>query len=239
MRTVLIDDEMQIRQGLEILLKKYTEVDIIGEADSVQSAKLIIEKEQPELVFLDIQLKNETGFDLLDKLNFLDFHLIFVTAYNEFAIKAFKYNAFDYLLKPVNPKELKESLNRVQLKQSFKRENIDVLRKNRELKKLVIPTKEELFVLKVDEIIRCFAVKGYTFFYMEDGREIISSKTMKEYEKILPENQFIRVHQSHMVNLKYVQSYDKSGTIILTNNAQIPVSVRRRKCVSDSLRRRH
>lgn len=113
MNAIIVDDELEIREGLEILLQEYPFVKVVGKAATVAEAKHKIELYKPDLVFLDIQLKNKTGFDLLDQLDYLDFHLVFVTAYNEYALKAFKYNAFDYLLKPVDPVELRDTLHRL------------------------------------------------------------------------------------------------------------------------------
>ncbi len=235
MKTVIIDDEDQVREGLNILLKRNADIEIIGEANSVTSAKKMIENSKPELVFLDIQLNEQTAFDLLDQLEYLDFNLVFVTAYNEYAIKAFKYNAFDYLLKPINPFELKQTLNRIKIQTQSDKTKIKTLKENKDFNQIVIPTKEELFVMKVDEIIRCEAAKGYTFIYAKDRKEILSSKTLKEYEKMLPNDQFIRVHQSHLVNKNFIKNYERKGIIILNNDKEIPVSTRRRQFVINAL----
>lgn len=235
MKSVIIDDEQHIRDGLNILLSRYDDIQCIGEASNLQEAKTLIEETKPDLVFLDIMLKNETGFDLLDLLSVLNFKLIFITAHNEYAIKAFKYNAFDYLLKPIDIEELDNTLERLKHQTDLYKEHIELSKKNKDFNNLLVKTNRQVHVLGLENIIRCEADQGYTHFYMKDGQHILSSKTLKEYNSILPEDQFIRVHQSHLINKKYIISYDKQGFIIIHGQLKIPVSVRKRSIVLKSL----
>lgn len=235
MKVVIIDDEKHVRDGLKILLNRYAYIQISGEASNLEEAKTLIEYTKPDLIFLDIMLKNETGFDLLDVISLIDFKLVFITAYNKFAIKAFKYNAFDYLLKPLDLDELDDTLKRLQSQKSLNKTQIELSRKNKDFKNLLIKTNRQIHVLVLEDIVRCEADQGYTHFYMKDGQHILSSKTLKEYNNILPEDLFIRVHQSHLVNKKYILSYDKQGFVVLQNQLKIPVSVRKRSLVLKSL----
>lgn len=237
MRTIIIDDEKQIREGIKILANNIPNVEIVGEAENIEDGEVLIKSLSPDLVLLDIQLKQNTGFDLLDNLEQKNFHLIFITAYNEYAIKAFKYNAFDYLLKPIDPEELELTIQRLEKQQNIQAEQlIEASKKNKELQRLVVKTTEQIHILPLDKIVRCEADLGYTHFYMNNGKRILSSKTLKEYNSLLPDDNFIRIHQSHLVNVKYITSYSKKGIVHLSNNEEVPVSVRKRSLVSDLLK---
>ncbi|SFT36025.1 two component transcriptional regulator, LytTR family [Lishizhenia tianjinensis] len=237
MRTIIIDDEKQIREGIKILVNTIPNLEVVGEADNIVDGEKLINELKPELVLLDIQLKQDTGFQLLDKIEHKNFHLIFITAYNEYAIKAFKYNAFDYLLKPIDPEELTLTVQRLREQKNIQAEQlIEASKKNEDLKRLVVKTTEQIYVLPLDEIIRCEADLGYTHFYMKSGKRILSSKTLKEYNSLLPEDTFIRIHQSHLVNVNYITSYNKKGVVHLSNNEEVPVSVRKRSLVSELLK---
>ena len=235
MRTVIVDDEKQIREGLRILLSKIEGIVVVGEAANEVEAKRIIDQLRPDLVLLDIQLKNATGFDMLEMFSHQKFKLIFITAHNEFAIKAFKYNAFDYLLKPIDPVELRQTIDRLK-HQIDDEKQIQRLQENKEFEKITIKTSERIYVLLLSEIIRCEADQGYTHFYMENQQRIVSAKTLKEYNALLPEDQFVRVHQSHLVNKRFIASYDKKGFLVLKNNQKVPVSVRKRHFVNELLK---
>lgn len=228
MNAIIVDDEQEIREGLEILLRQYPFVTVVDKASNVIEAKHKIELYKPDLVFLDIQLKNKTGFDLLDQLEYLDFHLVFVTAYNEYALKAFKYNAFDYLLKPVDPVELDSTLHRLKDTTYSGKQLIQQSLQNHDMKRVVVKTTKEIFIIELKDIVRCEASQGYTYFYLKDNKKILSSKTLKEYDDIMPEEIFVRIHQSHLVNLNYVALYSRNGIVVLKNKEEIPVSVRKR-----------
>lgn len=235
MKTIIIDDEKQIRDGFNILLSHFSTINVIGEAATVTDGIKIIEALKPDLVFLDIQLKNETGFQILETLKTTNFKLIFVTAYNEYAIKAFKYSAFDYLLKPIDPQELEQTLERLVLQTKVSNVQLQNLKTFSTNQKLVIKTTEQAYVLSIKDIIHCEANQSYTFFYLKDNTRILSSKTLKEYDTFLPKPNFIRVHQSHLVNVNYIKAYNNEGKLVLKNNTEVPVSVRNRKTVKSIL----
>lgn len=239
MRTIIIDDEKNIREGLKILLEAHSEICIIAEAGTIEEGKEKVDRLKPDLLFLDIKLKNKTGFNLLEDLDFKDFKLVFITAYNEYALKAFKYNAFDYLLKPIAPQELEETLTRLQLSShNFERQQ-KIAKENTQLNRLVIKTTEQIYVLDLDHIIRCESDQGYTTFFLKNNTKIISAKTLKEYNSLLPKEQFLRVHQSHLIHTKYIKKYHRKGMLELLNNDCIPVSIRKRKEISEQLRNLH
>lgn len=229
MKTIIIDDEKQIREGLKILLEYQDVICLVGEAKTVAEGKEKIEALKPDLVLLDIQLQNSNGFEMLEQLEYLDFKLIFITAYNEYAIKAFKYNAFDYLLKPIDPQELNETIQRLHNEILSVKPQLQNLKNNTTLDKLVVKTTEETHILILKNIVHCEANEGYTFFYLVNGKRILSSKTLKEYDILLSKSGFLRVHQSHLVNISHIKSYNKNGKIILANNNEVPISVRRKK----------
>lgn len=237
MRTVIIDDEKHIREGLKILVNNLGNLHVVGEAEDIYEGKEVIERTKPDLVLLDIRLKNKTGFNLLESLDEMNFHLIFTTAFNEYALKAFKFNAFDYLLKPIDPTELKGSIERLQAQlKPNTQELLDASKNNEELQRLVVKTTEQIYILPLDEIIRCEADLGYTHFFMNNGKRVLSSKTLKEYNSLLPEDRFIRIHQSHLVNIDFIESYDKRGVVHLKNEQEIPVSVRKRSMLTELLK---
>lgn len=235
MKTIIIDDEKNIREGLCILLKAHPEINIVAQANDIKEAKTQIENLKPELVFLDIKLKNSTGFNLLDNLDYKEFKLIFITAYNEYAVKAFKYNAFDYLLKPIDPSELNETLHRLKNQEITYKEQANLSKDNKALNRIVIKTAKQIFLIDLDDIVRCESDEGYTKIYLNTGKNIISAKTLKEYNKLLPESTFIRVHQSHLVNVTYIKEYLREGKLKLENNILIPVSTRKRNEINKRL----
>ncbi len=240
-RTLIIDDENKARESIAHLLKlTFKEVKVIGQADSVKTGLESIKKLQPDLVFLDIQLEDGTGFDILSQLKEISFHIIFITAFNEYAVKAFKYAAMDYLMKPINPQEFIKAVERV--KASHKNDDFETKFKayishlqnsKSEHKKIVLKTSESIHLIKVNEIIRCEADKGYTDFYIKGGKKILVSKGLKDYDELLSDFNFIRTHQSHLINLDYIRSFEKGdgGYILMSDGSTVPVSSRKREYV--------
>jgi len=241
LKAVTIDDELNARESIAHLCKlTQSEVEIVGEADGVQTGVKVIKKIKPELVFLDIQLEDGTGFEILDQLDHIDFHIIFITAFNEYAIKAFKFAAIDYLLKPINPKEFKAAID--QFINLHEKEDIESkltaylshFKENvADHKKIILKTAESIHLVKVHDIIRCEADKGYTEFFLRDGNKILVSKGLKEYDELLGDFGFIRTHQSHLINLDYIASFEKAdgGYILMTDKSTVPVSSRKREYV--------
>lgn len=229
LKTLIIDDEKPIRTSLNIYLSDRDDIEVVGEAGTLEEAVAQIAKCQPDLVFLDIQLKQFTGFDMLDQLPDLNFKLIFVTAYSEYAIKAFKYSAFDYLLKPIDPDMLYETIDRLKVEMNTTAQQYKALKGNTDFQKITIKTTENIYHISFEDIVYCKADGSYTHFYLNTGKTILSSKPLKQYQNILPENLFFRSHQSYLVNVKLINGFDKkNGVLLMQNNEQIPVSVRNR-----------
>ncbi len=242
-RSIIIDDEQHSRATLRNLLDEFcSDVKIAGEADGYKSGVSMIRKLNPDLVFLDIQMPDGTGFRVLEDTKPYHFKVIFTTAYDSFAIKAFKYSAMDYLLKPIDPVELQNSVDKVRKSRSgLENPGIELLLKSirdRENPgKLVLSTFEGMHVVKIPDIIRCQSDDYYTRFYFRNKKELLVSKTLKEYEQILSGHNFIRPHKSHLINIRYIKSYMKmdGGYIILTDGTQIPVSRRKKEMVLEVL----
>jgi two-component system LytT family response regulator len=236
-KAVIIDDETYLREMIRNMLADYfPEIEVAGEADSVGSGVEIIKQKKPELVFLDIEIKGGEGFNILEKLSIKDFKVIFITAFNEFAIKAIKFSAIDYILKPVDEKEftaaVKRALSEIEKPILQKQiENFFNNYNNMQNKKLVLRTSEDIHIVNINDIVRCEADNSYTTFFISDGEKIVISKGIKEYSELLEEYGFIRPHQSHLVNLNFVKRLDKSdgGFLIMKDGKEVPVSTRRKQ----------
>ncbi|QNR84981.1 response regulator transcription factor [Pedobacter riviphilus] len=234
-RAVIIDDEKNNIENMVSLLRKHElPVAIIGSATNADDAISTIVATNPDLLFLDIQMPEKNGFDVLKALPHYQFEVIFVTAFDQYGIQAVKFSAIDYLLKPVNPEELKTSILKVeaklnQRKQNFQLENLMELIKNKDAKKdhkLALASTKEIRFVHTDEIIRCESSNTYTQFYLADGKNIMVSKPIFEYEEMLGNYDFIRCHQSHLVNSKFIKSLVKedSGYLLLNDDTRIPIS---------------
>ena len=242
-RTILIDDEKYARDAIrELLYLMFSDIEICGEADGVYSGLKLIKEQQPDLVFLDIKMSDGTGFDLLRRLEKRQFALIFLTAFDDHALEAFRFAATDYLLKPIDPEELQQALNRVRTQQKTQSVAVDTLlenltQKQNSKRKLVLKTTESIHLINPDEIIHCKSSGNYTHFFLTDQKPLLISKPLKEYDEILAPLGFMRVHQSHLVNLNHVQKIDKRDgcTLIMSDNTGIPVSTRRKEYLLQKL----
>ncbi|RPD98511.1 DNA-binding response regulator [Aureibaculum marinum] len=232
-KTILIDDEISSLDILEYELKNVSaKIDIIEKCSDARIAAKLIDNEKPDLVFLDIEMPWLSGFEVLDQVSFLDFNLIFVTAYNQYAIKAFKYLAFDYLLKPVNRNELVNTLKRIQSKTTNQQNTAlkDVIRliKNGDFKTEKIPftTLKGVEFYSLSEIIHCKADSNYTEIYTTNKKKAVISKTLKNVEKLLDNDRFLRVHQSHLINLDHLVSYlnEDGGYLKMSNYTIVPLA---------------
>lgn len=237
-KAVVIDDETNSRDSLKQMVHIYCpEVMVIGEADGVATGLQCITEKNPDLVFLDIKMADGSGFDLLQKLAYVNFKLIFVTAYEEYAIRAFRYNAVDYINKPIDPDELRRAVEKAttyfngenmnetirMLLESMKSKNTP---KNR---KLVLRTINTVHVVEIDRIMHCESDRNYTVFYLVDGEKILISRSMKEFDELLEGHGFLRVHNSHLLNLNYLSKFMRDELIcILKDNTTIPVAYRKR-----------
>jgi len=238
LRTLIIDDEYHIRDTLINMLEmNCPDVRVVGQASGVVSGIAAIKELQPELVLLDIQMKDGTGFDLLYGLPSIDFKVIFITAYDQYAVQAFRFSAVDYLLKPVNPEQLIEAVLRAgkMIQEHFDKQ-MKVLEENlksvsNKNKKIILRTTESIHLLDVGNIICCDSDSSYTTVHTVEGEKIIVSKTLKDYEEMLTDCGFYRVHKSYLINLLHIKRFDRQdgGYIVLTNDLKIPVASRKRE----------
>ncbi len=221
-KALIVEDEHYISKGLHILIESlHKNIQIIGISPSVKDAIEKANRLKPNLVFLDIKLLDGTGFDFLEKTIHKKFKTIFITSYDEYAIQALKAGAIDYILKPIDINELDEAIDKV-LKDTKKEETINLQNK------IVLHFLSETQIVDLNKLLYCKSHKGYTTFFMENGKEYLTSKPLKEYEIILSENNFIRSHQSYFVNSNYIDKFDSKNKIIyLKNSTSIPVSARK------------
>ncbi len=236
MKALIIDDEKRTRELIAKMIESFDmniETHPIGE--NVASGIAAIESLQPDLVFLDIQMPDGTGFDLLKMVPKKNFEVIFITAHEEFAIKAIKFSALDYILKPVDADELRSALERAVESKLHKKEDsqYDALQTNiqpSQKRRLVLKTQESVHVVDLDKIIRCEADRNYTSFFLTEGKKILVSKTLKDYETLLSSHNFLRVQQSHLINLDYVDRYDKGngGSVVMKDGSEVPLSPAKR-----------
>ncbi len=231
LRTIIIDDEPKGRSALEQLLKQFCpNVTIIAIAESAEKGKRFIEEHKPDLVFLDVEMPFQNGFELLQSFPKIDFKVIFVTGHDHYAIKAIKFSALDYLLKPIDIKELKSAVEKAEstLRQKSSNEQFEVFFHS--LKnvhgKIGVPTRNGLLFVEIQNIIRCEAESNYTTLFVTGGEKHVASKTLKEFEAMLTEFNFLRIHQSHLVNTQHIKQYIKGdgGSIILTDGSEVEVS---------------
>lgn len=235
-RTLIIDDEQHAREGLKLAIEKFCpEVSIIALCESAEIGLEKINELQPDLVFLDVQMPRLTGFDLLEKLEVINFEVIFVTAFDKYAIKAIKFSALDYLLKPVEVEELINAVQKIREKQENKTNHFKTLLTNvrqnsQKLERLAIPSDNEIVLQKVADIVYCEADSNYTILHLADDKKITVSKTLKEFENILPNTDFCRIHHATLVNLAHVTKYVKGdgGYVLVTGRRHLDVSRRKK-----------
>ena len=235
MKTIIVDDESSGRKTIRSFISKYAKnLNIVAEADSVSTGLLAINKHQPEVVFLDVRMNDGTGFNLLEQISNVTFQVIFVTAYEEHAIKAFKHSAVDYLLKPLDPDDFIASVSK--LKKDTKLEEIEkkveaLIQNNHRIEKIALPTLSGLNMIKIKDIVHCESDNNYTNFHLINGSKLLVSRTLKEFDEILSPEGFYRTHKSHLVNIKYITEYIKGegGIVKLENGDHIEVSRRRKE----------
>lgn len=234
MRTLIIDDEITARRTLRNYIARYApRLELIGEADSVESGITEIRKLQPELVFLDVRMQDGTGFDLLQMLPKVDFQVIFATAFDAFAIDAFRARAVDYLLKPIDPRQFMEAVERLR-QPKVETPNYQVHGQMRTpeglaAEKLVLSTQESIHVVGISDIVRCEADGSYTTVFVADGSMILVSRALRQLEERLADHDFFRVHQSHLINLHYLSKFEKQMMRAhLGTGHVVPVATRRK-----------
>ncbi len=235
-RAIIVDDELGPRESLSKMIEKNcTNIEIVAKADSMLNAFEAINKHKPDLVFLDIQMPNGNGFDLLEKFEKIDFEIIFTTAYDNYAIKAIKFSAVDYILKPIDLEELILAVKRYEEKKGKKptfdkqiKTLLSNIRPENKVKKVGIPEGDGLIFINLSDIVYCNSDGNYTFFILTSGKKIIASRTLGEYEEMFGDENFFRVHRSHLINLQHVKRYIKGegGYVVMSDNSQVEVSRR-------------
>ena len=234
-RAIIIDDEQESRNTIFNILKNFCKnVSVVGQAENVAEGINKINTEKPDIVFLDIQMPDGTGFDLLERIKHIGFQVIFITAYDQYALKAIKFSALDYILKPVDPQQLIDAVTKIKEPGSdintITHKIQTLLRNKNGFERITLPTFEGFRFINIKDIVRCEADNNYTNFFLNSGDKILVTKTLKEYDDCLSGLDFVRVHQSHLVNIKFVDRYIKGdgGTIVMVDGSQVDVSRRRK-----------
>jgi two-component system LytT family response regulator len=235
-RAVIIDDEQSLRESNQTLLAIYCpEVEVCGFADGVKSGIELIQKEQPDLALLDVEMKDGTGFDVANAFPDRNFAVIFATGHDEYALKAFKLSAVDYLLKPVDPDELVKAVEKAKnsLSSGLNELQLKTLQSNlsnKKVERILLKDAEKVYLVDLKDIVRCTSDDNYTRFFLVDGKELLISNTLKEYETLFEGMDFFRSHQSHLINLNYFSFFEKKdgGSIHLKDGSIVPVSVRKK-----------
>jgi two-component system LytT family response regulator len=237
-KAVVIDDELKARELMTQFIGSIdSEVQVIGTADSVASGYDLLNDMNPDVVFLDVEMLDGTGFELLQKLEQRPFKVVFTTAYDQYAIEAFKYNTIDYLLKPIDISELKTALKKVQERMASE-ESIDNrlesllanFKQDLKVKKLAVSSATGIDFLNIEEIMYCEADTSYTYIHSKGGKKVTSSKGLSHYEKLVPNSSFIRVNRTFLINIDHIESFRKPTSIITMNDGtEIELSRRKKK----------
>lgn len=234
MRTIIIEDEADAQSLLRKIIDEYcSEVDLLGSATDVKSGIALINEVKPDFIFLDIQIIGGTGFDILDNFEEINFDIIFTTAYEEYALKAFDYEAIQYLLKPYSPKNVIDAVNRLKKKKSdlkLIRKILQSSNKEKLSNRLTIHSNEGIEFIDIDRIIRLEADRSYCSIYMEEGQKLTVSKPLRILEEELTLYTFFRSHESHLINLKKLKKYvnEDGGYLLMTDDSVVPLARRRK-----------
>ena len=233
LRTIIVDDEPDAVKFIESISSEYCpNVEIVGIANSAREGVKLINEQQPDLVFLDVEMPHGSGFDLLSNFPQKDFDVIFITAFNHYAIRAIKFSAVDYILKPININECVDAVKKVEAsrqKNKSSSSSIDALLENIRSalpSKLAIPTSDGMEYLNTNEIIRVEADRSYSWFYLTDNRKYLVSRNLKEYQELLGDRNFFRTHNSHLINLEFVKKFvrQEGGYVLMTDGSNVPIS---------------
>jgi two-component system LytT family response regulator len=234
-KTLILDDDRQVTLLLENLIKKMlTDLEIVGIGSSVAQSVELIEQTKPDLVFMDIGFPDGDGFQIIDRTEKIKYEVIFITSHDQFAMKAFEYSALHYLIKPIIPEDVIGAVNRYL--EASKEEDVNLKISKikdaliHEEPKLIIPSTEGLDIVKINDIVRCEASDVYTFFFLKNGKKLVASKSLNNYEKLLADINFVRIHSKHLINMRYIVQYvkGKGGYVILDNGDEAEVSVRKK-----------
>jgi two-component system, LytTR family, response regulator len=241
-KAVIIEDERKSAELLvQLLNKNCPDISVIGKAENVKDAIEVVGKLQPDLIFLDVMMPDGSGFDVLEKLSNLKFDVIFTTATDKFAVKAIKYSALDYLLKPIDSEELTSAVQKINERNKLRtgsasEENLRSLLENvrqneSQYSKITLPTGHAYEIVLIKDIIRCEANDNYTNVYLASGKKFLVSGTLKHYEDLLPAADFVRVHHSHLINMKHMARFvkDDGGYVVMSDGSNVEVSRRKRE----------
>ncbi len=232
-QTILIDDDQLSRRGLRrILEQNFPEIEIVGEADSVSSGLDLINRVEPELVFLDIEMPDGTGFSLLEQVTNVNFKVVFTTSYSDYAITAFKYSAFDYIVKPVLIENVRLTINRInEIPVLREKQRVEVLKRNLNPgtdsdQTIALPEINGFIIVKVNDIVRCEGERNYSRVFFTNGSSVLVSRTLLDFDNLLVPHGFFRIHRSHLINLKNVNRYLKTdgGMVEMKDKTQLPIS---------------
>ncbi|PBQ32674.1 DNA-binding response regulator [Sphingobacteriaceae bacterium] len=242
-KAIIIDDIEQARATLKKDLQVYApDITITGEANGVVEGAKLLKIQQPDILFLDIQMQDGSGFDLLDILGRINFKIIFITASDAHAIKAFRYAAIDYLMKPVDPDELISALKKYREQKLNENDKYQLLNDslkntNKHHQRLALHTQDKIHIVNINDILRCESNVNYTEFYFANNKKLLVTKTLKDFEDLLSDQGFYRVHQSHLINTKFIKEFVKTdgGYLMMTDGCSVPVSTRKRADVMKML----
>jgi two-component system, LytTR family, response regulator len=237
LRVIIVEDQTLLRQDLEDLLAQQPGFTLVGACGTVYEALVLIQTTKPDLLLLDIGLPDGTGFDLLEQKSPAQCKVIFLTAHHEYAIRAFRWGAIDYLLKPLDLDEFKDALQRVTNAQPLLQEQIDItlqsFRKNKPQDQLALRSQQFVDIVELKNICYLQGDNGYTTVFLNSGKKVVTTKYIKDYEELLPTTSFLRTHQSYLVNRLYIGRYHpKDSLLILKDGTQIPVSERKKEMVA-------
>lgn len=246
LQTLIVDDEKRGRELLKMILTtNCPDIKLIGEASNIKEAHQLILQHEPDLVLLDIEMPGGTGFDLLSKFDEVNFDVIFITAFDKYAIKAIKFSAMDYILKPVDEEELIKAIKRAE--ENYNRKNnkervgnlISNTQKSVPHQKIGLTSGEGLEFIEIINILRCEADGKYTSVFLTDGKKLLVSKNLKEFEELLTEYNFFRIHHSHLVNLDFIKKYQsgRGGYVVMSDGSTITVSQRKKDDFLSSLKK--
>ncbi|MDD2344741.1 MAG: LytTR family DNA-binding domain-containing protein [Bacteroidales bacterium] len=245
MKVAIVEDEKKMALRIEKIVKtNFPEAEITGIATHVEDAVSLLVSTKPQIVLMDIHLVNGTGFDVIERVFPFDFKLVFITAYEQFAIKAFKFSALDYVLKPFDDVDIIQAISRA--KEQILKETLDIKMEtllsnlhsdHKESKKIVLKTNDSIYVAKTSDIIRLESDGAYTRFFFADGKNVFVSKNLKEFDDLLAEFGFIRIHQSHLINMEFFARYQKGdgGFVVMKDGSKSPVSTRKKDALMEYL----
>ena len=246
-RAVIIDDECQSRKLLRKMLVDFCEgVTVVGEAKDVSSSIELLQKVQPDVVLLDIEMSDGNGFDVLNAFDYADLHVIFVTGYDQYAIKAIKYAALDYLLKPVDLEELKLAINKLEKGKSYESGQLRFLRnhfenRKKQLRQIVLPGRGNHTIIEIQDIIRIEANGSYVMVYLENHKSYLVANSLSYYEELLPSKDFFRIHKSHLINVYKIECFSpgRSSKVLLKDGSELDIAARRKTAFNQLIKQLH